>query len=174
LPYSAASRRENTPGVRDPQTAANRKRGALLDELRRSEAQDLPALVRELTGNWQDGRIKLYVTYKALYKALTFRRAHPELFQRGDYLPAPGGERVCAFARRLESRWALVVAPRLVASAGRPPRRLLPQHDWGDAALDLPSGAPRRWRNVFTGEIAGPGLADLLARFPVGLFEPGE
>jgi (1->4)-alpha-D-glucan 1-alpha-D-glucosylmutase len=99
-----------------------KKRTVLLDDLRRAEAHDLPALIKDLTANWRDGRIKLYVTYKTL----TFRRANAELFQTGDYIPAGGR----SFARRLGDRWTLAVA--------------------GD--LGLPEGAPTRWRNLFTGE----------------------
>ena len=34
------------------------------------------AALRDLGVNWQDGRIKLYL----IWKSLSFRRAHPELF----------------------------------------------------------------------------------------------
>ena len=37
------------------------------------------ATPEELLGNWRDGRIKLFLTHRLL----TFRREHPELFQRG-------------------------------------------------------------------------------------------
>ena len=41
------------------------------------------ALAHRLTDGWTDGRIKLYLTWRAL----RFRREHPDLFQHGAYLP---------------------------------------------------------------------------------------
>ncbi|HVX65384.1 MAG TPA: malto-oligosyltrehalose synthase [Bryobacteraceae bacterium] len=143
------------------------RRAALLDELRRREAQDLPGLLRDLTANWEDGRIKLYLTYKAL----NFRKAQPELFQKGEYLPVEAPH-ACAFARRAGDRWALVVVPRMVARLSEPRKRLLRAGVFGDAAVEVPEQAPSVWRNVLTGEeIRTPRLAGLFASFPVALLE---
>lgn len=88
-------------------------RAELLAALQEREAHGLPLLVRELLETWEDGRVKLYLTYKALH----FRRANRELFAAGEYLPVevtkPGDEHACAFARRLGDRWVLVAVPRL-------------------------------------------------------------
>jgi (1->4)-alpha-D-glucan 1-alpha-D-glucosylmutase len=90
------------------------KRVMLLEELQRLESNDLVSLAHELVSQPQDGRIKLYI----LYKALNFRRAHPNLFAQGTYLPltASGARRehVVTFARRFENEWALVAVPHLV------------------------------------------------------------
>ena len=37
-----------------------------------------------LLAGWADGRIKLFLTQRVLQ----FRRDHPDLFERGSYLPA--------------------------------------------------------------------------------------
>lgn len=141
------------------------KRIGMLDELRRLEAYDLPALLAELTDKWTDGRIKLYLTYKAL----TFRRAHAELFQKGEYIPLAAPETVCAFARCRGGEWAVIAAPRL----GRLRAGILDAPCCGEAALRLPDGAPKRWRSVLTGEEAGELRIDgLFVRFPVALLEP--
>ncbi len=141
------------------------KRGLMLDELRRKEAFDAQLLVKEIVESWQDGRVKLYTTYKAL----NFRRAHPDLFQNGEYIPLRGSERACAFARCRGDEWAIAIAPRLVGL--RP--GLLDPAAYGDETLDAPSGAPQRWRNIFTDErIETLRLADVFARFPVALLEP--
>jgi len=140
------------------------KRVMMLDEIRRLEGYDLMALLEDITTNWTDGRVKLYTTYKAL----TFRRQHPELFQTGEYLPVEAPASVCAFARRRGEEWAVAAAPRLVA----PRQGLLDTRAYGEQRLSLPEGAPARWRNVFTGEDAGSlRLADLFARMPVALME---
>src|SRR5207302_5606337 len=44
----------------------------------------LPELARELTATKEDGRIKLYVTYRSLH----CRREQPALFTTGEYLSA--------------------------------------------------------------------------------------
>jgi (1->4)-alpha-D-glucan 1-alpha-D-glucosylmutase len=140
-------------------------REAALDEIRRQEAHDLAALIASMVENWQDGRIKLYVTYKTL----NFRRAHGELFLSGDYIGFQDPLHACAFVRRRGEEWALVAAPRF---AYRPGGGLVNPDAWGEEALAMPEGAPARWRNVFTGEeTASLRLRDLFGRFPVALLE---
>jgi len=87
---------------------------------------------------------------------LNFRREHGELFQTGEYLPLYGEGKfrghVCAFARRLGARWIIAAAPRLmmrlVGSGSWP----LGDRVWQQERLDLPAGAPAKWRNILTGE----------------------
>ncbi|MFQ5846250.1 MAG: malto-oligosyltrehalose synthase [Candidatus Methylomirabilales bacterium] len=128
------------------------KRIRLLEDLKRREAEGLVPLVSELLLRWDDGRIKLFVTARAL----DFRREHRALFLEGDYLPlyALGNkkEHVCSFARRNAGAWALVVVPRLIARLvgnGKPP---LGRRVWGNGCLVVPREAPARWQNILTGE----------------------
>ncbi|OPZ74718.1 MAG: Maltooligosyl trehalose synthase [Firmicutes bacterium ADurb.Bin456] len=92
-----------------------RKRVSLLDSLQKEEAGGRADLARKLLANWKDGRVKLYLTYKALH----LRRSLGRLFENGVYVPVGvAGARyghVCAFIRRLENNWVLAAAPRLVA-----------------------------------------------------------
>jgi (1->4)-alpha-D-glucan 1-alpha-D-glucosylmutase len=124
----------------------------------------------------EDGRIKLYVSARAL----RFRGEHPELFA-GRYLPidvvGPRAGHVFCFARLAGDSSALVLVPRLLAtlmeSDERPP--LGPQI-WAETALMLPPQLPAgRWANAFTGESfdtppdrALP-VAQVLGPFPVAL-----
>jgi (1->4)-alpha-D-glucan 1-alpha-D-glucosylmutase len=100
-------------------------------EMLQSIAQTKP---EELFQNWPDGRIKMFLTHRLL----RFRSEHVELFRRGDYLPLSAGGTFarCAvsFARRLDDRWIVVVAPRLSSQIGFPP--LGPW--WKDTVVDLP------------------------------------
>jgi (1->4)-alpha-D-glucan 1-alpha-D-glucosylmutase len=167
------------PDNRRPVDFAKRK--ALLEELRRREATDRSALLVELLSHWHDGRVKLYL----IYRTLNFRREHEELFRQGSYLPlyASGKfrENICAFARRLNDRWVIAAAPRLVArllSAEGPPLRTV---RWEDGILPLPQAAPKSWRNTITGEevstCKAPDLQPALSlqaifqNFPVALIE---
>ncbi len=144
------------------------RRAALLDELRRRESLDLPGLLRELVNDWPDGRVKLYLTYRAL----NFRKAESELFQSGNYVPLEA-PRTCSFARSSGGNWAVICAPRLVACLSEPRKRLLSPKVFGDASLALPPEAPDAWKNVLTGEqITGSRnipLAELFSSFPLAL-----
>ena len=88
----------------------------------------------------QDGRLKMWVTWRAL----GVRRGNPELFSDGGYVPleAAGarGRHVVAFARRHGKRTMIAVASRLFASlglaAGEAP---IGDRVWGDTRLDLAS-----------------------------------
>jgi (1->4)-alpha-D-glucan 1-alpha-D-glucosylmutase len=145
------------------------RRAALLRALQRRRPS--PSLARELVGTLEDGRIKLHVTQAAL----AARRANPELFTCGAYVPLPAAgaraENVCAFRREHAGRRALVVAPRFytrLAGEGAEPLGALA---WADTTLEAPDG---RYRDAFTGErlrVRGGSvaLAELCAHFPVAL-----
>ena len=152
-------------------------RAGLLDGLERRAADGLPSLCRDILGHWEDGRVKLYL----VSRALTFRRAHAELFLEGEYIPvyARGAmaPHIVAFARCRGEEWVLVAVPHLTARLYPRPRPPLGKV-WGGSVLQLPQGAPHRWANRFTGERleASPsaqgavlGLSEVFRRFPVAL-----
>ncbi|NUO09287.1 MAG: malto-oligosyltrehalose synthase [Candidatus Brocadia sp.] len=155
----------------------------MLEELKRSETEiPLWKLARELTLNRENGKIKLYLTYKAL----NYRRENRELFEKGEYIPLTvTGERahnVCAFARQLEFKKIIIVVPRFFT-------KLIPQSEslpfgeeiWRDTCLEVPfAKGDTTYRNIFTHETvttACPGDATILplskafANFPAALFE---
>ena len=139
-----------------------KRRMSMLDSLRRREAADRIALIRELAQEPMRQDTKLFVTYKAL----AFRHANHELFARGEYLSltvrGSFAGHVCAFARKWEQQWAAVVAPRWLNSLT----------DWADTEILLPPGAPDKWRDALTGLIpASWRVADLLRDFPVALVQ---
>lgn len=154
------------------------RRASMLEDLNRRHRGGAMPLVRDLVARWQDGRIKLYLTAKALQ----FRRANAELFADGDYVPLSASQEgkvhVVAFARRRQRRWALVVAARLAAGLSDEGRATLAPAVWGESALTLPDDAPKRWHSALTAEtIDGSDvgrrrvlpLRDLLAELPVAL-----
>jgi (1->4)-alpha-D-glucan 1-alpha-D-glucosylmutase len=156
-------------------------RAAALDDLERRWAAGAP-LAADLLAAWPDGRVKLFVAWRAL----AVRRARPGLFAEGDYVPlgvtGAAAERVCAFARRAGDRAAVVVVPRLVARLTDGGARWpLGPETWADTAVVLPD-EPRApgWTDAFTGlrRQPSPGapaalaVADLLDRFPCALLEP--
>ena len=138
------------------------------------------ALFRELLASGADGRVKLYL----IYRVLNFRRQRQELFDQGDYLPLEvQGEKsrhLCAFARRLQGRVVIAVAPRLVATLlVEPELAPLGERVWQTTQLLLPEGAGGRLRNIVNGaELDAVGrtvpLAELFAEAPVALLESVE
>ena len=138
-------------------------------------------LVGELLQQSEDGRIKLYVTFKVL----NYRRENRTLFDGGEYLPleAQGARarNLVAFARREKGKTAIAAAPRFPATLAPEPGQLpLGESAWMDSILLLPEGGAGRYRNVITGEEcnssehagkAGIPLARLFASAPVALLE---
>ncbi len=153
---------------------------AQLMEQEGSVRRDL--LAQELLETRRDGRIKLYL----IRTALGFRNRERELFDAGEYLPmAAEGEKadnVCAFARTLNGRAAIVVAPRFFSRLVKEPDAVpCGSAVWGTTSLPLPFDPPNTvYRNVLTGETLTASLMDgqtvlLLAGiaryFPVALLE---
>ena len=151
------------PDNRRPVDFATRER--LLRRLREG-----PVSPAELLERWTDGRVKLFVTSRAL----ELRKERQALFLEGDYVPlrATGSRRqhVCAFARRLRGEWVVAAVPRLLARVVSEGRFPLGETTWPEGALVLPRGAPATWRNVFTGErVERLALAEVFRSFPVAL-----
>ncbi|MFO0809993.1 MAG: malto-oligosyltrehalose synthase [Gemmataceae bacterium] len=141
-----------------------------------------PELAAELLAASNDGRVKMYLTQRALQ----FRAAHEDLFCRGEYRPlrTVGRRRkhTVAFARLLGEALVTVVVPRLaVGLTGGAAVWPLGRHTWRDTWLVLPREAMgRTYRDVFTGievavreadGIAGLPLSEVLRAFPVALLE---
>jgi hypothetical protein len=114
----------------------DRRRALLSDVKTWTNAESLQAGLASL----EDGRCKLYVTYKALQ----FRRENEGLFRDGSYLPLTvSGEyaqHVLAYARKAGSRVAIVVVPRLSARLTGA-RDILPLGEaaWGDTRIEIPN-----------------------------------
>ncbi len=154
-----------------------RRRRQLLTTLRERAEEDLPALLAELLAQPEDGRIKLFL----IWRALEVRRRQPELFRDGDYLPlsveGKFADHLVAFARRQAGAWAITVVPRLLTGQLETGSFPLGEEVWEDTALLLPEESGP-WREVFTDARLPPGsrlpIADLLRQFPVALLENSE
>src|SRR5262249_52886677 len=96
-------------------------------------------LMQSLVEGMQDGRCKLFLTWKVLQ----FRRDHESLFRDGGYLAlrvvGEHAANVCAFARHREDELAVTIAPRLylrlLGDREDPP---LGSSVWADTAVELP------------------------------------
>ena len=140
---------------------------AALKRIEDRHQQGALGLATELLGRYQNGNVKLLVTWAALQA----RREHPELFAQGRYQALSGGKHVLAFARQLGSEVAVTAAPRLTWTLTREQTPWALGEVWGSRTLNLPGGS---YRNVITGErftVRGDkiALAKLLEFFPVAL-----
>jgi len=147
----------------------------------RANETDFASLCRELTREWQDGRIKMWTTLRAL----RFRREHAEIFQSGKYVPleAAGSRRenVCAFARVREASDEMVVVaiPRLAYTLMRGAQSPPLSDVWEDTQLALPRSSSSHFLNILTGQVVrlganrSPLCSELFADFPVALLTAG-
>jgi (1->4)-alpha-D-glucan 1-alpha-D-glucosylmutase len=143
--------------------------------------EQLLSYARELSQSMQDGRIKMYVTWKAL----SIRNETTAAFRDGDYtaLKAHGAhsDHVLAFTRTISEKRFVVIVPRLCARlVGGDIRLPLGQEVWHDTAVQLPKWGNNVFHNVFTGEDVRPTesdsgselrIASALNAFPVALLK---
>jgi len=171
------------PDNRSPIDYELRKR--LLQELRQRDLSPsgLLAHVRELTAHLENGKAKLFLTWKTL----NLRKTNPELFQRGSYVPLTvsgnRSEHVVAFAREHEGRTVMIAVPRLCASLLSENRdTICDEMLWEDTRVELIGPSPTCFHNFFTGEcIPAQTSGDrhflpfskLFRHFPAVLLVPG-
>jgi (1->4)-alpha-D-glucan 1-alpha-D-glucosylmutase len=155
----------------------------MLEGLKKRESEILLSeLAENLTINKDDGRIKLYL----IYKALNYRSKNREIFEKGEYLTIEVmGEKannVCAFARRIGNSIVQVIAPRLFTGLIQQQENLpFGKEIWQDSFIVLPFDVPgARYHNIFTGEtltaVMYKGatvlyLSEIISVFPVALLE---
>ncbi|MGH8268489.1 MAG: malto-oligosyltrehalose synthase, partial [Steroidobacteraceae bacterium] len=176
------------PDNRRPVDYAAQRR--ILDALTGEPARD--SLARALAEDLADPRCKAFLHWQAL----RLRQRDPDLFERGEYLPLKvSGRRaphLCAFARRLEGRLAVVLAPRLylklMGSSGADEgeggklRSPLGIEVWQDTQVLLPAPIDAPLRGALDGtelpQAGGDGppaisAAAALRSFPVALLTSG-
>jgi (1->4)-alpha-D-glucan 1-alpha-D-glucosylmutase len=168
------------------------RRIAMLQQLVHDEDADAAGLLRNTVEHWHDGRINLFL----VWKAIRFRRENAALFQEGEFLPLEArGEcrqNVVCFMRRKNGNQILVVVPRWLSRV-TPSARGHGQWDWHNTEVVLPPNSARRWRSVVSGHevtahhakgghsspgpsSTGPALKveDLFEHFPVAFFRCGS
>jgi (1->4)-alpha-D-glucan 1-alpha-D-glucosylmutase len=153
---------------------------------RRVSAPDASS-IGDLMETPEDGRIKLYL----IWKALCLRQQYVTLFQEGEYLPlavtGAKANHVIAFARKVEGTSVIVIVPRLIATllndVDVPPTG--PQI-WQDTHVLFPCDCREKCENVLTGKelelvqtedrndghasgLARISVSAALAEFPVAL-----
>jgi len=131
------------------------KRIKLLNELKQVPISEFPYFIPVLLAKWQDGRIKMFL----IYRCNKARNDRAELFKNGVYIPISCGgvfrENIVAFARKLDSQWAVVAVPRFLTGIIKEVQIPVTDEIWADTFIQLPADIPaveNNWYNVITGE----------------------
>jgi (1->4)-alpha-D-glucan 1-alpha-D-glucosylmutase len=128
------------------------KRTIILSDMIKVQKKGQKPPIELLLSSWQDGRIKLYLTYKTL----EVRGKYHDLFKKGDYLPfSITGKRrdnIVAFARYGYNQSSIVLVPRLTAGLVAPGVFPIGREVWEDDYIILPTGFPRSWYNPLSCE----------------------
>ncbi|CAB4244060.1 Maltooligosyl trehalose synthase [Methylacidimicrobium sp. AP8] len=143
-----------------------------LAEIRREG--DRPEYRREILAHPEDGKIKLFLTHKALQA----RRLAPELFGSGSYEPlsfaGAKADHAFGFLRSWGRQHLLAIVPRFVTALVPPEQAPVGAETWGDTSAVLPESLAAFWRCAFTGNRrrwqGGAPLAEAMAELPVALW----
>lgn len=119
-----------------------------LDELEQLAIQEPDEIWKFLWEERYNGKIKLWITHRLLQ----FRKAYPELFMAGEYIPLKiEGEyknNYLAFVRKHGEKWLLVAVPLFMARLCRADNQKILSFDWEATEIVLPEQSPHKWQNM--------------------------
>jgi len=144
-----------------------------LEEIKEKTQTDVLQLIDELLATQENGKIKLFLTYKLLQA----RKDNLAVFQQGNYQPlevrGKFKDNIVAFARTTEEKTAIAIAPRFFTSLIKPGELPLGEQVWHDTHIKLSPEMPLTWKNLLTSQtIQGDGIlqiGEVLKHFPVAL-----
>jgi len=153
----------------------------MMEELDGLGQQNPEAAMREVIARPEDGRAKLWF----VSRALRFRRANPELFGMGTYIPlrAMGEHRshVIAFARGFGAQLVIAVAGRFFAKSMHSDHDQNSAAAWENSELAVPRALESgSYRDIFTERVLQPesrrgrsvlSLREVFSCCPVALLE---
>ncbi|MCB1192421.1 MAG: malto-oligosyltrehalose synthase [Leptospiraceae bacterium] len=130
------------------------KRLRMLNEIIEGEEKEPENIRRDILENFRDGRIKMYVIWKALQEC----KKYPDLFTKGDYIPlkveTENTIEVFSFMRIENNLAALVAIPRLVMKHIDNWTNLSISQNLHSGKVQMLEGYQhKKWLNVFTGEM---------------------
>lgn len=149
------------------------KRKVYLEEIKNKSKNDILKLLTELSHNKEDGKIKLFLTYKAL-KA---KNENIELFQNGEYIPlhAEGkyADHIIAFARKLDGKYVIAITPRFLTEIISPEEYTFAHEVWENTELILPDDFPDQWNDYLSEQDINNGnrlnINNVFLNFPVAM-----
>jgi len=149
------------------------KRKKFLQDIITKEKQDISGLIKELLADKEDGRVKLFLTYRALRA----RKENVTVFKKGAYLPlrTEGKYKTCviAYLRMYEGTWLITIVPRFLTKLIKEGEYPFGEEIWEDTRVILPENAPLSWEEKITGKTFGGitvfNVGSILTSFPVAL-----
>ena len=154
------------------------KREKYLQEIIDKEGGNILDLILELLATKEDGRIKLFL----IYRALKVRKHMTDFFQKAPYIPMEVEGRfkkhIFSFARKDRGRWVLTITPRLLSSLIKEDEYPLGIKVWDDTSVVLSEDFPLLWEDAITSQsIKGSKtllMGEVLKHFPIALLISGE
>ncbi|MDA2919815.1 malto-oligosyltrehalose synthase [Desulfobacterota bacterium AH_259_B03_O07] len=149
------------------------KRCKDLDYIKKLEIISPDKLIDELLKSREDGRVKLFL----IYKALQARNRNLELFNSGDYIPLEINgeykEHVLSFARNIRSSWSISIVPRFLTPIIKEEDLPIGERVWTDTHIVLPVHSSNLWKDAITDRVVQSNsvllIKDVLKLFPVAL-----
>ena len=124
-------------------------------EIRLQYLEDVQKEIVELPELWRSaetGKIKLYF----LTQLLKLRKAIPEVFSEGTYLPlhvkGKYADHVVAFARRYKNDWLVFALPINISGLLSSDDEQILNIDWDDTYVQLPPGIPDEYKDCLREE----------------------
>lgn len=135
-----------------------------------------------MVDEWWADRYSGLLKYAVTERLAQLRLSHKTLFGTGSYEPVTAAGRrrdhVLSFIRRQGNEWLLVAVPLHLRETMVSGAYSAKQIDWGNTRIQLPEGAPQKWRHAITGEtyeVEGAlRLADAFRRLPVGVWTASD
>ncbi len=149
------------------------KRIWLFREMKARAEEDSLGLIEELLSTKEDGRIKMFLTYRAL----AARNRNRILFEKGTYIPLETSgiykDKIVAFAWLHKPHWAIAIAPRFLAGTVSEDQYPLGTAIWSDTEIVLLKDAPNLMKEEISGLPVQCGsslrVGDVLTHFPCAL-----
>lgn len=154
------------------------RRRKLLSAIRDNHESGDPRFLEDLLGSKEDGRVKLFL----IFKALNVRRDAAQLFEKGGYRPlevkGKYAKHIIAYVRSYDSKHAVTMAPRFLTSLIEVGQFPFGKGIWQDTRVVWPYDLPRGWQDAPTGHEIQPArevlVGDILTTLPVSLLVNSE
>lgn len=158
-------------------------RHVLLKEVKNLDPANAGSQIFDWLRNWKDGRIKLFFTTTLLQ----YRRAHPNLFWEGAYLPLESfGEKsdhICGFERRWQRERLIVIVGRFFSKLCVDDIFWPPCEDvWSHTGIvPVEENAAMRYKDILTGQMIAKDTSasrpliparEIFQHVPIAILEP--
>jgi (1->4)-alpha-D-glucan 1-alpha-D-glucosylmutase len=123
----------------------------LLKEIKARGKAGMKSLIQNLFSTREDGRIKLFL----IYRALEVRNRYRNLYEKGTYIPLQTDgkykDHIVAFAWDYKPVYSVTIAPRFLTAIVDEQTDPFGKDVWLDTRVMLPEDSPDSWTEMLTG-----------------------